>query len=95
MSSAEAPATGPVRLAVLGAGNRGQKYLGWARAHQDQAVLAAVADPLTSARERIRDGFADVAEYSDWRDLMAAVTDGSLEVDAVLVTTQDRDHLEP
>ncbi|WP_022919666.1 Gfo/Idh/MocA family protein [Ruania albidiflava] len=94
MNSAD-PATRPVRLAVLGAGNRGQKYLGWAREHQDQAVLAAVADPLATARKQIRDGFADVAEFPDWRDLMAAVTEGTLEVDAVLVTTQDRDHVEP
>ena len=95
MSLADISGTRPVRLAVLGAGNRGQKYLGWAREHQDQAVLAAVADPLASAREQIRHGFADVAEFTDWRDLMAAVTAGTLQVDAVLVTTQDRDHVEP
>lgn len=85
----------PVRLAVLGAGNRGQAYLAWVREHQDRATLVAVADPVPSARQRIRNGFGPVAEFADWRELMSAVRAGTVDVDAVLVTMQDRDHLEP
>lgn len=81
----------PVRLAVLGAGNRGNAYLDWVREHRDEATLVAVADPLPVARAHAQRGFGDVREYADWRELMADASD----IDAVLVTTQDRDHLEP
>lgn len=84
-----------MRLAVLGAGNRGAAYLEWVREHQDRATLVAVADPVPDARERIRNGFGPVAEFADWRELMTAVEAGAIEVDAVLVTTQDRNHVEP
>lgn len=83
----------PVRLAVIGAGNRGQAYLDWVRSNQDRAVLVAVADPRSSARYEIRRGFADVHEYEDWRPLMAAAD--ALDLDAVIVATQDRDHVQP
>ncbi|WP_459217340.1 Gfo/Idh/MocA family protein [Pseudonocardia sichuanensis] len=85
----------PLRLAVLGAGNRGEAYLAWVREHQDRATLVAVADPLPDARRDVRKGFGPVAEFDDWRELMAAVRAGAVDVDAVLVTTQDRDHVDP
>lgn len=93
MNLADRPAGPPVRLAVIGAGNRGQTYLDWVRSNQDHAVLAAVADPQASARSEIRQGFAHVHEYEDWRQLIAAADD--LDLDAVIVATQDRDHVEP
>ena len=37
---------GPIRVAIIGAGNRGREvYGGWIRAHPDQARVVAVADP--------------------------------------------------
>ena len=67
--------------------------MNWVRSNQDQAVLVAVADPRASARHEIRHGFADVHEYEDWRPLMAAAD--ALDLDGVIVATQDRDHVQP
>jgi len=88
MSSAD-----PIRLAVAGAGNRGQAYMDWAREHPHEAVLVAVADPRAAARSQISRGFVNVREFDDWRALLAASDE--LDLDAVVVATQDRDHLEP
>lgn len=77
----------PVRVALVGAGNRGLTYADWIKAHPERAELVAVADPRPAARAA-----ADAAtEYEDWRALVA----GERVADAVIVATQDRDHLEP
>jgi predicted dehydrogenase len=85
-----------VRIAVLGAGNRGQKYTEWIRAHQQLATVVAVADPRPVSRARVAAGFDHPREFETWQELMAAIGSGELaRPDAVLVTTQDRDHLAP
>ncbi|MGW6460764.1 Gfo/Idh/MocA family protein [Streptomyces sp. NPDC055078] len=91
-----APVAGPVRIALVGAGNRGLTYVDWIHDHPDRVRLTAVADPDPRARERARARAAGpVAEYGDWRELLAAGPAGARVADGVLVCTQDRDHVEP
>ncbi|MFG3259567.1 Gfo/Idh/MocA family protein [Streptomyces sp. NPDC048172] len=86
--STHTPVTGrPVRVALVGAGNRGLTYAEWIKAHPERAELVAVADPRPAARA----ASGAAVEHEDWRDLVA----GERTADAVIVATQDRDHLEP
>ncbi|GAB7038365.1 MULTISPECIES: Gfo/Idh/MocA family protein [Catenuloplanes] len=76
----------PVTIALVGAGSRGQKYAEWVAAHPDRARLVAVADPLPHRRERVGG-----TPYPRWEDL---IVEGRV-ADAVIIATQDRDHLGP
>ncbi|MEV0262421.1 Gfo/Idh/MocA family oxidoreductase [Streptomyces sp. NPDC050617] len=76
----------PVRVAVVGAGQRGLTYAEWIKAHPEQAELVAVADPRPSARA----ASGAPLEFDDWRPLAE-----NRIADAVIVATQDRDHVEP
>ncbi|GIJ73767.1 Gfo/Idh/MocA family protein [Virgisporangium ochraceum] len=83
---------GAVTLAVVGAGNRGRQYAGLAVRH-GRARVVAVAEPLPARREafaRAHDVPAD-AVFDDWRTLAARPK----LADAVIVATQDRDHVGP
>ncbi|MEU4580021.1 Gfo/Idh/MocA family protein [Nonomuraea sp. ATR24] len=75
-----------VTLAVVGAGSRGSAY---ARHAVDSGLarVVAVADPVASRRDR----FPGAAPYGDWRELAALPR----QADAVIIATQDRDHVEP
>ncbi|MEU6712761.1 Gfo/Idh/MocA family oxidoreductase [Nonomuraea sp. NPDC046802] len=75
-----------VTLAVVGAGSRGTSYARHA-VETGRARVVAVADPLDSRRER----FPEAAHYTDWRALAALPR----QADAVIIATQDRDHVEP
>ncbi|MFC4115975.1 Gfo/Idh/MocA family protein [Nonomuraea zeae] len=75
-----------VTLAVVGAGSRGTSYARHA-VESGQARVVAVADPLDSRRGR----FPEAAQYAGWRELAALPR----QADAVVIATQDRDHVEP
>ncbi|GAA3216303.1 Gfo/Idh/MocA family protein [Nonomuraea helvata] len=75
-----------VTLAVVGAGSRGASYARHA-VESGQARVVAVADPLDARRDR----FPGAAQYTDWRELAAQPR----LADAVIIATQDRDHVEP
>lgn len=90
-AKAAAAPGGPVRIALVGAGNRGQSYLTWVHANPERARLVAVADPQAHRRDIVAAGDPSVAHYADWRDLAAA---GKV-ADMVIISTQDRDHMAP
>ncbi|MBE1591107.1 Gfo/Idh/MocA family protein [Nonomuraea angiospora] len=75
-----------VTLAVVGAGSRGSSYARHA-AGSGRARVVAVADPLEARRAR----FPEAEPYADWRELAALPR----QADAVIIATQDRDHVEP
>ncbi|MER5503276.1 Gfo/Idh/MocA family protein [Streptomyces sp. NPDC002466] len=77
----------PVRVALVGAGNRGLTYAAWIKAHPERARLVAVADPRPAARAAA----GAELEFDDWRPLV----EGDAVADAVIVATQDRNHVEP
>ncbi|NUT33526.1 MAG: Gfo/Idh/MocA family oxidoreductase [Hamadaea sp.] len=83
-----------VRLALIGAGDRGTAYARWALAHPDRVRVVAVAEPDPGRRERLAaaHGIPDSARHADWPDLLA---NPELDVDAVVIATQDAHHAEP
>jgi predicted dehydrogenase len=85
--------TGPVTMAVLGAGARGTTFSGFAEQFPDRARVVAVADPRADRRDTLagRLGVPADQRFADWRALAAQ---GRL-ADAVVVTTPDREHVGP
>ncbi|GHJ47888.1 oxidoreductase [Catellatospora sp. TT07R-123] len=83
----------PVRLVLIGAGDRGTGYSRWALAHPDRARIVAVAEPDPARRERLAaaHGIAAADTYADWPELLAA----GIAADAVIIATQDSGHVAP
>ena len=86
------PPDRPVRPAAVGAGARGSAYAELAARRPDQARIVAVAEPSERRREEFaaRHGLTGHV-YQDWRELAASPR----LADAVVVATQDAEHLEP
>jgi len=85
---------GPVRLLVLGAGNRGgHAYGGWCLEHPDEARVVGIADPNDERRHAVADKHRIAPEYryAHWRDALAKRGPW----DAVVVATPDREHVDP
>ena len=81
-----------LRVAILGAGSRGR---GFARmlGEISGVRVVAVADPIVERRQAIAvgNGIPEALQYPCWRDFVAA----GKSCDAVVVSTMDRDHVEP
>lgn len=86
-------ASSPVTLAVVGTGIRGVDYGRWVLGHPDRARVVAVAEPLAGRRELFAaaHGIPRERVFHGWEDLAAA----GRVADAVIVTTQDRMHVDP
>ena len=85
--------TGPVTLAVVGAGSRGAVYASFARAQPDRARVVAVAEPRHDRRRALlaAHGLEDSAPsaFERWEQLV----DGPRLADVAVIATQDRDHV--
>ncbi len=81
----------PVRLILVGAGNRGTQYARYA-VETGLAHIVAVAEPVLTRRVQTQQahGIPNDDAVVDWRDLAAR----EQFADAVIVTTQDADHHE-
>ncbi len=81
------------RVALIGAGLRGQGYTEYALRHPDEMQVVAVADPNPNRREKMKRDHGIEADmlFDDWRALLARPK----LADAVLVCTQDKMHYEP
>jgi len=77
----------PVTIAIAGAGARGTTYARFAAERPDRARVVAVAEPRVAWRDRIA---ADLV-FDDWRVML----DRPRLADAVVVSTQDADHVGP
>lgn len=78
---------------VIGAGGRGQLYAGYINKFPDKFKIVAVAEPVESRRNSIRDKH-NVPEnmcFTDSKDLLAL---GKI-ADVAIISTMDRFHLEP
>lgn len=86
--------TGPVRLALIGAGDRGVNAYGrFCLDHPDKARLVAVAEPDLARREELGDRHhipAD-ARFGGWEDLLAT----TIDYDGLIIATPDAHHAEP
>lgn len=83
----------PVRLLLVGAGDRGSLYARWTLSAPDQAQVVAIAEPIEARREKLaaelgvpRDGL-----FSDWREVVAR----GRVAEAAIVATLDDQHAEP
>lgn len=78
---------------VIGAGGRGQLYAGYINKFPDKFKIVAVAEPVESRRNSIRDkhGVPENMCFTDSKDLLAL---GKI-ADVAIISTMDRFHLEP
>ncbi|MEV1174082.1 Gfo/Idh/MocA family oxidoreductase [Nonomuraea sp. NPDC049784] len=79
-----------VGLALVGAGDRGTRYIRHAM-RDGRAKLAAVAEPDRRRREDVLAGHPDAVGFDDWRTL----AERPRLADAVVIATLDANHVEP
>ncbi|NQX68766.1 Gfo/Idh/MocA family oxidoreductase [Paenibacillus alba] len=82
-----------ITVALIGAGQRGVNYAGYALEHPDQLQVVAVAEPNMSRRHNFQalHGLSDELCFESWEDLLGKPN----LADAVLICTQDHMHYEP
>ncbi len=92
---APVPQESPPRVALLGAGDRGTVYTEWIASHPGALSLVAMAEPDETRRARLarRHGLPESRTFTDWRTLFDRIPPH--ELDAVIVATGDREHVEP
>jgi predicted dehydrogenase len=80
------------KIAILGAGHRGQLYAHMI-AESTNAIVAAVAEPREAYRQLVVDRckLPTGAVFADWREFLAQPR----FCDAVVIATMDREHVEP
>ncbi|XP_073679711.1 putative oxidoreductase YteT isoform X2 [Garra rufa] len=83
----------PVDVIVVGAGNRGDNYSGYAVIFPDRMRVVGIADPRDFARKKLqaRHKVADENTFNDWR----CIAEREKFADAVLICTPDRLHKDP
>lgn len=83
----------PVTLLIVGAGNRGETYAGFALEHPERARVIGVAEPRAARRDRMvaRHGLEDPNVFTDWKDMASR----ERFADAVVIATQDAMHTGP
>jgi len=83
----------PVRLIVVGAGNRGIGYAAYALDHPSKVKIVAVAEPRKAYREKMAHDhrIPDKYVFQSWEDLLAM----DRFADAAIIATQDALHVEP
>ncbi|XP_062871800.1 uncharacterized protein zgc:154075 [Trichomycterus rosablanca] len=83
----------PVKVIVVGAGNRGENYSDYASVHPDRMQVVGIADPRGFARKKLQEAHKVANEnvFDDWH----CVAEREKFADAVFICTPDRLHKEP
>ncbi len=81
----------PIKIAVIGAGNRGNIYGDLAKLHQDEFQIVAVAEPDDTRRKSFAEKHQLTNIFSTWEDMLKF----PLDCDVIFVTTQDQQHFLP
>jgi predicted dehydrogenase len=84
----------PVKILLLGAGNRGMyAYAAYAKMNPAMMKIAAVAEPDDVKRRKIQEehGIPDALAFRSWEEAFAKPVDA----EAVIIATQDRMHAGP
>ena len=88
------PNTNPIKIIVLGAGQRGaEAYAPYALDNPQDVQIVGVAEPRDDRRERFAQTFSLPEEnvYASWQELL----ERERFADAVIVATQDKEHYAP
>ena len=82
-----------LNVILIGAGNRGEAYTNIMAREQDKFKVIAVAEPIKSRRENIKEKHQIPEEmcFEDWKPLLAL---GKI-ADVAIIATMDKLHLEP
>lgn len=82
-----------VKIVVIGAGNRTNKYMEYAKRHPERLELVSVVEPVEIRRRNMAERFGLKMEdcYASIDDFFAA----KVEADAVLIGTPEDKHFEP
>lgn len=83
----------PIRLVILGAGDRGRTYASYAAAYPEKARVVGVADVDPAAAQAVAaaHGLGPGAVWGDWSEAVAARPD----CDVMVIAMPDATHLEP
>ena len=83
----------PVTAIVLGGGNRGSVYAGYAQTHPDQLQIVALAEPRADRRKILADkvGVPEENRVAHWQELLSRPK----MADCAFICTLDDDHIEP
>jgi predicted dehydrogenase len=84
---------GKITIALIGAGQRGVNYAGYALEHPEELQVVAVAEPNQQRNQKFKwlHALPDEMCFESWEDLLARPK----LADAVLICTQDNMHYEP
>ena len=82
-----------VKIVVIGAGNRTNKYLEYAAIHPERLKLVGIVEPVEIRRRLVAEKFGVPAEacFSSFDDFFS----NPIEADAVLIGTPEDKHYEP
>ena len=83
----------PIRMVILGAGDRGRTYASYAAAYPERVRVVGVADINPVAREAVAraHGVPASAQWGDWSEAVAARPD----CDVMVISMPDALHVEP
>ncbi len=83
----------PVRILVVGAGDRGSLYARWAVGHPERVRIVGIAEPVEARRNALASDVGVPPEnlFADWREALAR----DRFADAAIVATLDDQHAEP
>ncbi len=87
------PGSRPVTAVVVGCGNRGQNYGGFALDFPHRMKVVAVAEHKPHRRKKMREQhkLAEDMVFSDWKEL----AEKDKLADCAIISTQDRMHMGP
>lgn len=85
--------TEPVRILVVGAGDRGSTYARYALGQPDRVQVVGIAEPVAARRKKLAAelGVPETHQFGDWREAVAE----DRFADAAIVATLDDQHAEP
>lgn len=85
---------GPVKVIIIGAGNRGRTYSGYAKLFPHCMQVVGVSDIRDERKKSMGDkfGIPENMRFGDWSQVFAS---GKKLADAVVISTPDDTHYEP
>jgi len=83
----------PVTAVVIGCGQRGQNYAGFALDFPKRLKIVAIAEPLEHRRKKMGEeyGITQDNQFADWKEFASRPKMS----DVAFICTQDKDHKEP